>query len=64
MTPFIQAIRNITRYPEKLITQTIDMVEKHNIEPLQAHGSMQWDVWLIYRVLREYERLTTTVNTD
>jgi len=57
MKQYIKAIRKVTHYSEKLIRQTIEMGDK-GIEPLRLPGSMQWDIWIIYQGIREYERIS------
>lgn len=53
---FVTAIHAITHYSEKRIKQTIEMTEL-GIDPMPSmHGTPQWDIWMHYRVLREYER--------
>lgn len=52
---FAATIYAVTHFPEKLIRQTIEMAD-HGIEPIKMRGTMQYDVWMHYKILREYER--------
>ena len=57
MTPHIQAIHNITHYSAELIEQTIALGEGGQLQFVRP-GEIRFDIWLIYRVIREYERVT------
>lgn len=56
MNQYVQAIYNVTGYSMDLILQVINVAEKVQ-QPYYLPGDMRWAIWMMYRVLREYEQL-------
>lgn len=57
-----KAIYNTTKYPMDMILTVLNAAD-HIAQPFYPVGTMQWDVWQMLRVLREYERLQQPTTT-
>ncbi len=55
--PYAQAIHNVTRYEPRLIADTIAGIERKVIPIEQKYPTREWDIYMLYRVIKEYERL-------